>query len=439
MSLSGHNGDILADSIALPRCVQTTHESKAMFVNDNMRKKAPHKQWLLEIDYHKLAQEKGIFWIADTLPQSVMHSTLWACKQGHQWTQRYNNIQRNGCPYCTKHLKTGADWQAIVDGKHLILIGNIMPKFTQKTLWQCPRGHIFLSSPIRIRNAIGNGCPECYTNRINPAVDENLLNEYIAAGNRYGLKLVGDVPYGIKDNAEWECANGHRINRPLKYLKSDRFSGCKKCSSPLRTVDDYFELAHKHNITWLGPFGTTREKTHWVCKKGHIWQSAFHTISQGHLCSKCAFKIHSGEGHPMWRGGDFRYGAGWTKEVKERIRQRDGDACLLTGLSRKNSHLHIHHIVPARIAPQEWRHSEQNLILVSTKIHAILDFNVEWSIPLLRSILQHQYGYSYTMMDYSLLDLERKNIGRISFEAFMEEFQKQGLTIRSHLPPRRMA
>ena len=53
--------------------------------------------------------------------------------------------------------------------------------------------------------------------------------------------------------------------------------------------EHYHKLAHKSGIIWIGKYpAKTNMKTKWTCHLGHIWDTAYSTISSGCGCPECA-------------------------------------------------------------------------------------------------------------------------------------------------------
>jgi len=83
---------------------------------------------------------------------------------------------------------------------------------------------------------------------------------------------------------------------------------------------------------------------------------------------------------------------------------------MLTGeyLGKKNLWADVHHIIPARISPANWKNSSHNLITLSHPKHAWAESRLAESIPLLRKILYDTYGYDFSdMQDYDLSRLTK--------------------------------
>ena len=87
--------------------------------------------------------------------------------------------------------------------------------------------------------------------------------------------------------------------------------------------------------------------------------------------------VENGEWHLQtpW-DGHYEYGAGWTGEKRETVRERDGRKCQACGMSedehlkRYECRLDVHHIVPAaRIDDAEKRNAKDNLVTMCRSCH----------------------------------------------------------------------
>jgi len=83
-----------------------------------------------------------------------------------------------------------------------------------------------------------------------------------------------------------------------------------------------------------------------------------------------------GEEHPLWEGGTFPYGEGWTEAKKRRVRIRDQARCQDCGmttpehLDKYGRNLNVHHIQPARTFDgPEQRNAMSNLVTLCIPCH----------------------------------------------------------------------
>lgn len=81
----------------------------------------------------------------------------------------------------------------------------------------------------------------------------------------------------------------------------------------------------------------------------------------------------SGEDHPNWKGGTFRYGTGWTEEKREAVRERQDRRCASCGVHEDETvrKLPVHHIRPARTFDDDdpGRHDKSNLVALCQPCH----------------------------------------------------------------------
>lgn len=95
--------------------------------------------------------------------------------------------------------------------------------------------------------------------------------------------------------------------------------------------------------------------------------------SKRRFCSKSCFRdgyeYPTGQEHPLWGGGDKKYGAGWNAKKRREVRIRDQARCQHCGRTEPN-HIEeygtkhsVHHITPARqIDDPKERNAMENLI-----------------------------------------------------------------------------
>jgi len=83
-----------------------------------------------------------------------------------------------------------------------------------------------------------------------------------------------------------------------------------------------------------------------------------------------------GENHPMWKGGiSGQPRVGFTRRLKDKIRQRDGNICVMCGMVRKKAGLPVHHI-----DYDKNNQSSSNLISLCAKCHGKTNVNrSEWT------------------------------------------------------------
>lgn len=229
--------------------------------------------------------------------------------------------------------------------------------------------------------------------------------DYVNLANSRGFEWIGIFLPNTKTQTMWKCGKGH-VWRAV-YANISRGSGCPKCSRKARILtSDYREVADRRGFVWLGTFPkSTRIKTRWQCQNGHVWGAMYNSIRRGSGCPECDRAKRMGKNNRNFRGGNLafhkKYGDDFNEKKKKEIRMRDNYTCMMTGeyLGDKRRKADVHHIIPARVAPSNWKNSTHNLITLSHKMNAWADSNPEESIPLLRKALYDKYGYDFSGMD----------------------------------------
>ncbi|ADD07778.1 uncharacterized protein Nmag_4270 (plasmid) [Natrialba magadii ATCC 43099] len=111
---------------------------------------------------------------------------------------------------------------------------------------------------------------------------------------------------------------------------------------------------------------TSGEIAEWVgCSSGVVWEWC---QRHGIDCQENG-SWPRGEDHHLYGGGDIKYGEGWNKKKKERVRERDGRECQHCGRGEQEhvklfgtKHI-VHHVVPARsIEDAQERNAMKNLV-----------------------------------------------------------------------------
>lgn len=111
-------------------------------------------------DYHKLAKLRGFQWLGPPVPNTST-STEWQCPLGHTWMARYANIRSGrGCPVCAgKRIDFQSECESIRRDFGVECTGALPRRVTDKAVWKCPRGHTWSAEFRHIRNGVG--CPHC--------------------------------------------------------------------------------------------------------------------------------------------------------------------------------------------------------------------------------------------------------------------------------------
>ena len=358
-----------------------------------------------EKDYHSLANLHGFKWLGP-FPKNVTIHTKWECSRGHIWDVAFSCLK--GCMQCRKDNERHkeSDYHKLAHKREFTWLGPLPQNVMTRTKWKCGTGHIWNATFVTI--LAGHGCRQCHWDRI-----RHSESDYKAIAQSKNLEWLGPLPPNTKIHTRWKCTNGHIWKTAFKSIWAD--SGCPKCSGLEKlTESDYKILAQEYGVEWLGPLPkNSNAKTNWRCGRGHILMSAYQSIRSGNNCSQCHRENYRGDKVYNFRGGDGtrrHYGNEWGETKKKQIRMRDEYTCMLTGKRQNGRKHHVHHIVPARIAPSDWKNSTHNLITLSHSKHMWAESNLEESIPLLRKILYDIYGYNFLdMQDYDLSYLSQSS------------------------------
>jgi len=168
---------------------------------------------------------------------------------------------------------------------------------SKKVWWQCSKGHEW-EVPVRARSR-GNGCPYCSGNKVN---DENCLqtlNPSLAKEwnpTKNGNLTPKDVTVGSNKKLWWQCSKGHEWEATV-FTRSQEH-GCPYCFGKKASDENCLQtlnpsLAEEWHPTKNGNL-TPRKvrpysaiKAWWQCSKGHEWDAAIASRSQGNGCPVC--------------------------------------------------------------------------------------------------------------------------------------------------------
>jgi hypothetical protein len=113
-------------------------------------------------DAHKLAKSNGFKFISSEF-NNVRTKHLWECSKGHQWFAKYDSIKhkKSGCPHCAGlSPKTIEHAHNLAESRGFKFLSNEFMGTQSKYLWDCDKGHKFMSTYARIQQ--GHGCGKCY-------------------------------------------------------------------------------------------------------------------------------------------------------------------------------------------------------------------------------------------------------------------------------------
>ncbi len=236
-------------------------------------------------DYHALAAKRGIKWLGP-LPAKVSERTLWECPKGHTFSLNYTHMRdpRYGCFKCARWQPE--DYEQAARERGFTWLGPYPTNAHTPTRWRCPEGHEWEVGAHGLR-----GCNVC-SHKDRNAHLRLTPDHYRALAAKYGVKWLGPETRNNAEQTNWRCEQGH------EWVSDYRsFRGCTICNYPHRaekrrnTPDDYRALAAERGLIWLGPEVTASSKrTKWQCPHGHVWETSYGCIQGGCGCRTCAYE-----------------------------------------------------------------------------------------------------------------------------------------------------
>jgi len=157
------------------------------------------------------------------------------------------------------------------------------------------------------------------------------------------------------DSIHWKGGKAKCIDCGT-VLDSYLYKRCKPCENKCRVG--------KESSAWKGG------KVKSICQ--FCGSDVWHFPSRSpKFCNRACFtnwKAENwvGENSPGWQGGisEFPYGDGFTGRLRRKIRERDGEKCVLCGSGRGERELYVHHI-----DYDKDNHDQYNLITLCPKCH----------------------------------------------------------------------
>ena len=251
-----------------------------------------------EQDYLDLASSRG-FEFLGPYPKRTVIKTNWCCPNGHVFDTTFDKInQGRGCRFCARispnnksrvsHTKYAEYYHELAFQHGLKWLGPRPQISSDKTEWECPKGHRWYAVPHTINK--GHSCPYC------AGVAPHTPEDYQALAQSKNFIFLGPMPKGIHAKTKWRCPKGHIIEKSYVTMRN----GCDYCAglAPL-TAGDYALLAEKAGLFWLGPMpANTNIPTNWQCQKGHVFERSWQGMKRVITCSVCGDRVN---GYPVSR------------------------------------------------------------------------------------------------------------------------------------------
>lgn len=232
----------------------------------------------------------------------------WKCNLGHRWQAViYERAKRGSrCPFCANSkVMTGfndlqslfPDLAAQADGWDPTTIN---PGSQKKLSWKCPKGHIWISTPMH-RTRLKQGCAVCDNKQIQIGVNDlqSLFPEIAKQADGWNPT---EYTAGSHQKMAWVCKLGHKWKTTIGDMTT-RSHLCPYCSNQkfLTGLNDlatlYPELASEAD-GWdpSKVHSGTKVKKSWRCSLGHTWSATLN--SRTLLGAGCPFCSN----HKVWTG-----------------------------------------------------------------------------------------------------------------------------------------
>ncbi|MDD4930903.1 MAG: hypothetical protein PHG66_01955 [Candidatus Colwellbacteria bacterium] len=203
-------------------------------------------------NYLNLAEEKGLEFLFEGVPENSKVKYDWKCANGHVFQMRYNNVYLGqNCHICYddrrgQTLVYGVEkYHELAEKRGIKFIDKRIPHHTHVPFeWECKEGHKWEVSYHNI-DARESGCPGCYGNQRKTEEDYHNLAE------ERGFEFIDEeIPPNNCTSGNWRCKIGHEWRTCYNNINSKE-SGCPYCSqfSSERMCREIFEeiTGHKFN------------------------------------------------------------------------------------------------------------------------------------------------------------------------------------------------
>jgi very-short-patch-repair endonuclease len=256
-------------------------------------------------DYQAMAATRSAVWLGPAVPNANT-LTWWKCLVcGRRWRTTHNVLkQGSGCPGCgvgrrsALNRRRPEEYHALAAQHGLRWTGSYPESANHRTEWECPRGHRWMTTYVRIKE--GRGCARCaraaHLERC--AAERHDEAAYRAAGDAAGMDWLGPKVASANAKTGWRCrACGRTWTESYHKLASGR--GCPRCRLDRRNerlripAERYRALARGRGFVWLGPRPARIVRpTRWRCPKGHEWETSYASVALGSGCHVCQDRVN---------------------------------------------------------------------------------------------------------------------------------------------------
>lgn len=207
----------------------------------------------------------------------------WICKKGHEWNATLA-VTENG-KWCKECL---GKWRKINLSHAINLAKSKKGKCISKEYsgtkaplsWECQLGHRWEATFDRVNQ--GSWCPRCARNA---KVSRKQITDKLKVLNyKHDLKNLKN----LSQKLNLTCPKGHNWNTTAAQIYNG-IGKCPYCNRVKIDINEAHSLAKsKHGKCLSKSFKDSKTKLKWECQNGHIWESIFSSILNGHWCNKCS-------------------------------------------------------------------------------------------------------------------------------------------------------
>ncbi len=236
-------------------------------------------------------------WDPTTVSAGSGKKVGWKCERGHTWkSATYSRSNGTGCPVCSNRqvlvgyndlTTTNPELATQADGWDPTTLTAGSEK---KVGWKCEEDHNWISSVAN--RSKGSGCPVCSNNSVLPGYNDLATTNPELAAQADGWDPT-TLSAGSRKKVGWRCTRGHTWNALV--VDRSKGSGCPVCSN--RHV-----LAGHNDLATTNPelaaqadgwdpttiSAGSDKKLGWKCERGHTWNSAAYSRSNGTDCPVCS-------------------------------------------------------------------------------------------------------------------------------------------------------
>lgn len=238
----------------------------------------------------------------------------WKCESGHEWetTIASRTVLHTGCPVCarTQPIKEFVDLASsrpeLAQEWHYEKNAPLTPSHIsagsgKNVWWKCSLGHEWQATVNH--RSYGIGCPVCAGKKALAGFNDlatiapQLAKEWHPTKN--GELLPSQVTKAYSVPVWWHCDKGHEWQAAVG-LRIGNKSSCPYCTGK-RVIEGETDLLtlnpelakewnHQKNESLLPNMvaAYSNQRVWWQCDKGHEWQAAISSRSQGRGCPYCS-------------------------------------------------------------------------------------------------------------------------------------------------------